>query len=158
MTNRIRATVVPPDAAEGHAIEAVSEAGYRLTLASDDRAGTAARPMDTVLAALAGCTAQDVASILHKKRQRVSGYELRLSGERAEEHPRVFTRIVVEHIVAGEVSPEALRRSIELSATRYCSVNAMLAKGAEIEHRYRLRREGEPEQEASVVTVGPTAA
>jgi putative redox protein len=156
MADRVEATVGELSTPEILQIEATTEAGYRLTLTAGDRDQTSAGPMETVLAALAGCTALDVAGILHKKRQRATSYRLRVVGERAAEHPRVFTRIVVEHLVGGEVEPEALRRAVELSATRYCSVNAMLVKGVEIEHRYRLNRDGSPELSASVVTQRPT--
>jgi putative redox protein len=97
----------------------------------------------------------DVASILRKKRQAATSYQVAVSGERSDEHPRVYTRIVVEHRVAGDVEPEALRRSIELSATSYCPVNAMLSRGVTVEHRYRLVREGRDEVAALVVTTGP---
>ncbi|HEX5038766.1 MAG TPA: OsmC family protein [Candidatus Limnocylindria bacterium] len=121
-----------------------------------DGGGSAAGPKETLLASLAACTAVDVAAILRKKRQPAATYEVAVHGVSAEEHPRVFTRIMVEHRVAGAVTPEALRRSIELSATRYCPVNAMLAGGdVEIEHRYRLEpAEGEM-VEAVVAIVGP---
>lgn len=97
----------------------------------------------------------DVTAILARKRQRVERYELEVSGESAAEHPKVFTRIEVEHRVGGEVEAEALRRSIELSATRYCPINAMLSKVATIEHRYRLECEGAAAASAVVVEVGP---
>jgi putative redox protein len=97
----------------------------------------------------------DVASILRKKRQRAERYTLHLTGDRATEHPRVYTRIVVEHRVEGAVTAEALRRSIELSATRYCPVNAMLSASVEIEHRYRLDETGQPRRAELVVITGP---
>jgi putative redox protein len=80
----------------------------------------------------------DVISILRKMRQDVTGYEVRLRGERASEQPRVFTRIFVEHVVRGRgLSAESVRRAVELSVTRYCSAAAMLGKSARIEQRYR---------------------
>ena len=121
-------------------VEGTTESGYTIGF---DRGGaevprTGPGPTEVVLAALAACTAMDVAPILAKKRQQVRGYEIAVSGEQAEEHPKVFTRIVIEHRVVGDVTPEALRRSIELSATRYCPVSAMLSRAATLEHRYRL--------------------
>ena len=116
---------------------------------------SAAGPREVLLAALAGCTSMDVASILRKKRQRAATYEVAISAESADEHPRVFTAITVEHRVAGEVEPEALRRSIELSATRYCPVNAMLSHVATIEHRYRLVDGSGQSHEAVVAVTGP---
>lgn len=122
---------------------------------SDD---SAAGPKETLLAALAGCTAMDVASILRKKRQVVRTYEIVVRGESAAEHPRVFTTITVEHRVAGEVEQEALRRSIELSATLYCPVNAMLSAVARVEHRYLLTDAGGATHRALVAVAGPGRA
>jgi putative redox protein len=133
--------------AGGHSIE-MDGAGPE----GDD---SAAGPKEVVLAALAGCTSMDVAAILGKKRQRAVSYELVVSGESATEHPRVFTEIVVEHRVRGAVEPEALRRAIELSATRYCPVNAMLSHAVRIEHRYRLEPDAGSPVEALVVVIGP---
>ncbi len=118
-----------------------------------DGPGSAAGPKETLLAALAGCSSMDVASILRKKRQAATRYEVAVSGESADEHPRVFVMITVEHRVSGEVEPEALRRSIELSATRYCPVNAMLAASVTIEHRYRLN---DPDASGASVLVAIT--
>jgi putative redox protein len=120
--------------------------------------GVAAGPKETLLAALAGCTAMDVASILRKKRQRAASYEVAVSGDSASEHPRVFTAITVEHRVTGEVEPEPLRRSIELSATQYCPVNAMLSAVARIEHRYHLTDAAGRVHEAVVAVIGPDRA
>lgn len=116
---------------------------------------SAAGAREVLLAALAGCTAADVASILRKKRQSAATYEISVSGEAGDEHPRVFTAIRVEHRVTGAVEPEALRRSIELSATRYCPVNAMLSAVATIEHAYRLTDDAGSHHEALVAVTGP---
>jgi putative redox protein len=97
------------------------------------------RPMEMLLVGLGGCTGMDVISMLRKMRQPVSNYEIRLIGERADEHPKVFTTITVEHVVRGRgVSPEAVRRAVELSATRYCSAAAMLGRAAHIEETFRV--------------------
>ena len=117
--------------------------------------GVEAGPRETLLVALAGCTAMDVASILRKKRQRAATYEVTVSAESAEEHPQVFTSVTVEHRVTGEVVPEALRRSVELSATKYCPVNAMLSRAVTVEHRYRLVDAAGSEHVALVAVTGP---
>ena len=128
--------------------------GHRLVV--DDAAGDAGpRPAELLMAAQAGCTAMDVASILRKKRQEATRYEVAVSGESAEDHPRVFTSITVEHRVEGAVEAEALRRSIELSSTRYCPVSAMLSASVRIEHRYRLIDAGGAEAQALVAVTGP---
>ena len=97
----------------------------------------------------------DVASILRKKRQSAAAYEIEIDGDRAEEHPRVFTAVRIEHRVRGAVEPEALRRSIELSATRYCPVSAMLSAVARVEHRYHLVDDAGRDHAAVVAVLGP---
>ena len=120
-----------------------------------DGEDTAHSPKEALLAALAGCTSMDVVSILRKKRQDVTSYEIAVSGEVVEEHPRVFGSITVEHRLGGRVEAEALRRSIELSATRYCPVNAMLSASVTIEHWYRLTGADGQRSEALVAVTGP---
>jgi putative redox protein len=154
----VLATFVDP--IEGMRVNAVTGSGFPVgfdTLSSEE-GGTAASPTDTVLAALAACTAMDVASILRKKRQRVDGYQISVSAIRADQAPAVFTSITVEHQVSGDVSEEALRRSIELSATAYCPVSAMLSASVPIEHRYAIRRgDGDAAESTLVLTTGPAA-
>ena len=119
--------------------EATSGLGGTARLAMDD--GVAGlRPSEGVLVALGACTGADVVSILRKKRQPVSAYHVEVRGDQRAEHPRSFVRIDVLHQIAGEwVEAEAVRRSIELSVTRYCAVTAQLASGdVTISHRYRL--------------------
>ena len=90
-------------------------------------------PMELVLIALGGCTAFDVISILKKKQQDVTAFEIRVHGDRAAEHPMVFTDITLEYVVTGHnVDPVAVDRAIELSEGKYCSVSAMLGKAANI--------------------------
>src|SRR4029078_6189391 len=96
-------------------------------------------PMELLLLGLGGCTAIDVISILRKMRQDVVGYEVRVDGTPADDHPKVFTEIVVEHIVRGRnLSEESVCRAIQLSVTRYCSAQAMLGKVAQIEDSSRI--------------------
>ena len=95
--------------------------------------------MELLLIGLAGCTAMDVVSILKKKRQSFTGLEVRVTAERAETHPKVYTRIHLEFVVKGKgADPRAVERSIELSQTKYCSASAMLSKVAEITTSYRI--------------------
>jgi len=96
------------------------------------------RPMEMVLLGLAGCTGMDVISILRKKREPVEGYEVRVSARLAEEHPKVFTEIHMEHVVTGNVKEESLARAIELSETKYCSAHAMLRHEAKMTTSYRV--------------------
>src|SRR3990170_4842971 len=153
MPIQITATVDPG----ASSVEARNERGQVVHLDTEppEGEGSAPGPKETLLASLAGCTAMDVASILRKKRQIARTYEIAVSGESAREHPRIFTAISVEHRVSGEVEPEALRRSIELSATRYCPVNAMLSAVARIEHSYLLTDATGARHAAVVAVTGP---
>lgn len=127
---------------EGMAFSARTGSGFTLTLdAASDVGGNdrGPRPMELILLGLGGCTAMDVISILRKMRQEVTGYEVLLRGERVAEHPKVYQTIVVEHVVRGRrLKPDAVRRAIELSNTRYCPASAMLRKTARIDVTYRL--------------------
>lgn len=101
-----------------------------------------ASPMELLLISLGGCTALDVISILRKKRQNVTGFEVRVSGERTTEHPRVFTDILIEYVVRGvNIDPAAVARSIQLSTESYCSVHAMLHQAATIRTTYTIIQE-----------------
>ncbi len=121
---------------------AVAPSGHEIVLDTDPGAGGHERgihPLEMVLVALAGCTAMDVISILRKKRQVVTDYRVRVAATQRAEHPRVYTRIVVQHVVSGpEVSEVAVARAVELSATRYCPVSAMLSQACPITHQYRV--------------------
>lgn len=100
--------------------------------------------MELLLVGLSGCTALDVISILRKKREDVTGYEVRVSGERAEDHPKVFVNVTVTHIVTGHhVRPESVARAVELSETKYCGASATLSKTARVTHTYEIREAGE---------------
>lgn len=114
-------------------------AGARVTMASPPGAAAGATPMEILLMALAGCTGMDVISILEKKRQPARTLEIHVRGKRADEHPRVYTEIEVEFVLTGEaLTPEAVARAIELSATKYCSVGGMLVKAAPIRTSFRI--------------------
>lgn len=153
MSTSISATIDPAT----NDVVAITDSGNQVRMAADppEGDGSAPGPKETLLAALAGCTSMDVAAILRKKRQRVDRHEIAVSAEAADEHPRVFTSISVEHRVSGEVTPEALRRSIELSATRYCPINAMLSAVARVEHRYLLTDASGATFAATVAIIGP---
>jgi putative redox protein len=100
---------------------------------------TAPTPMQVVLAALGGCTAMDVISILRKKRQAVTGYEVVVTGEKREEHPKHYSRIEIVHRVRGrDIHPAAVEEAVRLSDTKYCSVHAMLEPRVEITSRFEI--------------------
>ena len=103
-------------------------------------ANAGARPVELLLAGLAGCTGMDVVEILRKKRQKVAGFEVRVEGERRDEHPRVFTKIHVTYEVTGQgIDAEAVRQAVTLSEGKYCSVAAMLRAAARITTEIRVR-------------------
>lgn len=116
-------------------------------------------PVETVAAALAACSAMDVVSILGKKRQLWDVYRVEVTADQRKEYPQVYTRIDVTHIVEGTVILEAaVRRAVELSASKYCPVNAMISAGAtEVHHRFRIRSTGakSTESEGEVIVTGP---
>jgi len=99
----------------------------------------AARPMETVLAGTGGCTAYDVVLILKRGRHRVERCSVKLTSERAEKDPKVFTKIHMHFTVAGKGIPaSAVERAIALSHETYCSASIMLAKTAEITTSFDL--------------------
>lgn len=99
----------------------------------------AASPKELVLMGLAGCTANDVASILQKKRVRFSDLTVNVHAEEREEHPRVFTSVHVEYVIYGDaIKKEDVERAIELSTTKYCSVSAILRASTTLTHSYRI--------------------
>ena len=99
------------------------------------------RPMELLLVGLAGCTGIDVLSILGKMRQEVTSYEVRVRDRRAEEHPKRFVEIVVEHVVRGPALNEAaVARAVQLSAEKYCPAAAALAAGCPIRHTHVVER------------------
>jgi len=137
-----------------------ADSGFTVALGTDPEVGGANdgfRPMELMAVSLAGCTAMDVISILRKKRQDVTAFEVRVRAERAEEHPKVFTSAVIEYEVTGrDLQEPALRRSIELSAERYCPAQGMLAKVMPMRLEY-LIYEGESKEDRALVTRGEWA-
>jgi putative redox protein len=125
----------------------------------DDASLNEYSPVESIVVSLAACSAMDVIGILAKKRQVIYSYTIEAHAEQREEYPQILTRVEVVHVVEGTVVLEqAVRRAIELSATKYCPVNAMISAGAtEIHHRFRLRCTGaEPkEAEGEVIVTGP---
>ena len=127
-----------------------ADSGFQLPLGTDQAVGGdnhGFRPMELLAVGLAGCTAMDVISILSKKRQEVTDFEVQVHAERAEEHPKVMTGAVIEYFVTGQNLDEAaLLRAIELSATRYCPAQAMFGKLMPIELKYNIFEDRGQEQ------------
>src|SRR3990172_2960262 len=128
---------------KGMAFEGQSEGGLSVALdAYEDVGGQGGgmRPMELLALGLGGCTAMDVISILQKKRQAVSAFEVRVHTQRATEHPKVWNQVLVEYIVAGKnIDPKAVERAIQLSAEKYCPAQNMLNKAVRIDTRYEIR-------------------
>jgi len=111
----------------------ISPSGHALTLDTDHNRASAPTPMELLLIALGSCTAVDVIGILQKKREAVTDYRVEVRGERRDDHPRSYKRMVVLHIVRGKnISEKSVAQAIELSETKYCSVAATLRPTAEI--------------------------
>lgn len=98
-----------------------------------------ARPMELMLISLGSCTASDVAAILMKKRVKLDDFEVKVTGERANEHPKVFTKIHITYFFYGKnLVDKDLERAIELSQEKYCPVTAMLKKAVDITYSYQV--------------------
>ena len=119
-----------------------SESGHAVVLDGPPDAGgrnIGMRPMEMVLVGMGGCTAFDVVSILQKARQPVTDCRVELVAERADEIPKVFTRVHVHFVVSGHDLKEAqVERAVKLSAEKYCSASIMLGKTAEITHDFEI--------------------
>lgn len=127
---------------EGIEFEATTGSGHHLVLDGGIGGGGknhGASPMELLLAGMAGCTGMDVIDILRKKRQAVSGLEVKVEGKRAETHPMVYTDIQVTYLVRGkDISQKAVEDAIHLSETKYCGAGVMLGKTAKINTRYEI--------------------
>jgi len=117
---------------------ATSPSGHAIVVDSDRASNKAPGPMELVLMALGACTATDVVSILKKKRQKLQALEVICSGERAPEPPTVWIRLEILYRLYGTLDEAAVKRAIELSESKYCSVSAMLQKTAKLTWRYEI--------------------
>jgi len=119
--------------------------GHAIVIDGDKEVGgrnTGARPMELLLIGLGGCSGMDVVSILKKKKQEINGVEIKVKGEKADNYPKKFTDIDIEFIVKGRnVSEDAVKRAVELSMEKYCSVKATLEGSAKITWSYKIIEE-----------------
>ena len=126
--------------------EGAADSSHSLQMDTDVSSGgrdTGARPMELIALGLAGCTAMDVVSILEKKRQAITAFQVKVHAELASEHPKVFTRAIIEYLITGNnVDEAAVVRAVELSATKYCQAHAMLSKAFPMELHYQIYDEG----------------
>lgn len=122
--------------------EGAGPSGFQQRLDSEASVGgddSGARPMEFIGLGLAGCTAMDVISILAKKKQKVTDFQVQFHGDRAEEHPKVFTAGAIEfHIYGTDVDETAVLRAVQLSADKYCPAQAMLSKAFPIKLVYKI--------------------
>ncbi len=117
----------------------ISPSGHAQAIDVKGDRKAAPTPMEMLLMSVGGCTAADVISILEKKRQVVTKYTVEVTGERREEHPRIYTSYRVHHIVHGrDVSEQAVSQAIELSDTKYCSVAAAVKPTATVETSFEI--------------------
>ena len=101
----------------------------------------ASRPMELLLISLGSCTGSDVISILKKKRVDIQKFELNLTAERLETHPKIFTKIHIEYVFTGQnLKHEDIKRAIELSQNKYCPISAMLIKTVDLTYSYEIKK------------------
>ena len=127
---------------EGSTFEGVAGSGHRVTMDVAPEVGgrnLGLRPMEMVLLGLGGCTAIDVLHMLRKGRQPITDMRVELDAERADDVPKVFTRIHLHFVLTGaELDPHKIERAINLSASKYCSASMMLNKTAEMTHDFEI--------------------
>ena len=117
----------------GSKFDATSASGHTVRLEGGAR-DTGGSPMEMLLASLGGCSAVTVVEFLEKMRQPFTSFEVEVSGERADEPPRVYTKIHAHYRVGGDVDEGRVARAIALTENKYCSVYTMLAATAEMSH------------------------
>jgi putative redox protein len=117
---------------------AIGPSGHAITIDSDHVSNNAPGPMELVLLALGACTATDVVLILEKKRQKLESLEVICSGERAAQPPAVWTKLELFYRLRGQLDDAAVKRAIQLSEDKYCSVAAMLRRTATLSWRYEI--------------------
>lgn len=123
----------------GLAFTGTANEGYLIPLDAKKAVGgqdLGFQPLQLIAIGLVGCTGMDVISILKKKRQEVTKFEVSAKVERAEEHPKVFTKILITYKIVGKnIDRNAVERAVELSENTYCGAQAMLRHSAEITHK-----------------------
>ena len=141
---------------QGLTFTGTADSGFDVPLGSEPEVGGADdgfRPIELMAVSLAGCTAMDVVSIMLKKQQKMTAFEVKVHVDRAQEHPKVFTHLHVTYQVTGHgLDEQALLRSIGLSITKYCPAYAMLSRLAPIESDYEIFEGASPSDRQLVKT------
>lgn len=131
---------------DGRAFVGESGSGHAVVMDGSQESGgrnIGLRPMEMMLLGLGGCTAFDIVMILERMREKVTGLDIALEGERATEDPKVFTHVKLIYKVTGRnLKPQNVERAVNLSAEKYCSASAMFEKTAKIEHSFEIIEEG----------------
>jgi putative redox protein len=116
--------------------------GHAIVMDTDPEFGgsnTGLRPMELLLVGVGGCSGMDIVSVLKKKKQKLTGLEVNVDGKKAEDYPQKYTDINIEFIVRGKgLSEEAVKKAVDLSMEKYCSVKATLEGSAKISFSYRI--------------------
>jgi len=121
---------------------ATTPSGHAQTMDVQSGRRAAAGPLELFITGLGGCTAADVISILHKKREKVTGYRVEIRTQRRDDHPRSFVRIELKHIVRGtQISAESVQHAIELSTNKYCSAIGTVRPTAEVVTSFEIVEE-----------------
>ena len=127
---------------DGRAFVGESGSGHAVVMdGAPDSGGrnVGVRPMEMLLLGLGGCTAFDIVMILERMREKVTGLDIALEGQRASEDPKVFTDVKLVYKVKGRgLKPANVERAVNLSAEKYCSASAMFGKTAKIEHSFEI--------------------
>ena len=130
---------------DGRAFVGESGSGHAVVMDGAPESGgrnIGVRPMEMLLLGLGGCTAFDVVMILERMREKVTGLDIALEGERAGEDPKVFTHVKIIYKVTGRnLKPANVERAVNLSAEKYCSASIMFGKTAKIEHAFEIIEE-----------------
>ena len=122
-----------------------ADSGHAIVMDGPPKAGgknTGLRPMELLLIGIGGCSGMDIVSILKKKKEKVTGVEINVNGQKAESYPQKFTGIEIEFVIKGKnISEEAVKRAVQLSMEKYCSVKATLEGPAKINYAYKIIEE-----------------
>ena len=124
---------------------ASADSGHAVIMDADSEVGgnnTGSRPMELLLMGIGGCSGMDIISILKKKKQIVTGLEAHVTGTIADDYPHKYTEINLQYIVRGkDVAEEAVKRAVQLSMDKYCSVKATLEGSSKVNFSYKIIEE-----------------
>jgi putative redox protein len=122
-----------------------ASSGHAIVMDGDPEVGgynTGLRPMELLIIGIGACSGMDIVSILKKKKQVLTSFEVNVKGEQARNYPQKFTDINLEFIVKGKnISEEAVKRAVDLSMNKYCSVKATLEGSAKVKFSYKIIQE-----------------